>query len=54
MYLEFALFLLSAVLFFKMGAEGLQYTIFGALYLLSTIVAIVITVRLRRTVETLS
>jgi membrane-bound metal-dependent hydrolase YbcI (DUF457 family) len=54
MYLEFALFLLFTVLFFRMGAEGLPYTIFGALYLLSTIVAIAITIRMRRTVETLS
>jgi membrane-bound metal-dependent hydrolase YbcI (DUF457 family) len=51
-YLELALFLIFTVLFFTAGAEGLPYMIFGALYLLSTIVAMVITIRMRKTVET--
>lgn len=54
MYIQFALFLLFTVLFFRLGANGLPYTVFGALYLLSSIVAIVVTIRMRRTVETLS
>lgn len=53
-YIEFALFIVFAVLFFRMGAEGLQYTIFGALYLISMIVAIVMTIQMRKTVESLS
>jgi membrane-bound metal-dependent hydrolase YbcI (DUF457 family) len=50
-YIEFALFILFTVLFFSIGAAGLQSTIFGALYLLSMIIGIVITIRMRRTVE---
>lgn len=53
-YIEFVLFLVFAVLFFSFGAAGLQYTIFGALYLISMIVAIVITIQMRKTVESLS
>ena len=53
-YIEFALFILFTFLFFYAGAEGLQYTIFGALYLLSLIVAIVVTIQMKKTVETLS
>ena len=52
-YLEFALFIIFTILFFSMGLRGLQYTIFGALYLLSAIVAMVITIRMRKTVEAL-
>jgi len=52
-YVEFALFVLFTVLFFIIGTKGLHYTIFGALYLVSLIVAIVMTVRMKRTVETL-
>lgn len=52
-YIEFALFILFTLLFFMIGAEGLIYTIFGALYLLSLILAIVVTVRMRKTVEAL-
>jgi membrane-bound metal-dependent hydrolase YbcI (DUF457 family) len=52
-YVEFALFILFTVLFFSAGAEGLSYTIFGALYLLSLVVGIVITIRMRRTVESI-
>jgi membrane-bound metal-dependent hydrolase YbcI (DUF457 family) len=53
-YVEFVLFLVFAVLFFSLGAQGLQYTIFGALYLLSMIIAIVITIQMRKTVEGLT
>lgn len=41
-------------LFFSIGAEGLPRTILGVLYLLSIIIAIVITIRMSKTVETLS
>ena len=53
-YIEFTLFILFTLLFFMNGAGGLPYTIFGALYLVSLILAIVLTVRMRQTVETLS
>jgi hypothetical protein len=53
MYIEFVLFVIFTILFFIMGAQGLPYIIFGALYLVSVIVAIVITIRMRKTVETL-
>lgn len=53
-YIEFVLFLVFAVLFFRSGAEGLQYMVFGALYLISTVIAIVITIQMRKTVETIS
>jgi membrane-bound metal-dependent hydrolase YbcI (DUF457 family) len=53
-YIEFALFIVFAVLFFRTGAGGLQYTIFGALYLLSMIIAIVMTIQMRKTVESFS
>jgi membrane-bound metal-dependent hydrolase YbcI (DUF457 family) len=53
-YIEFALFFVFAVLFFSVGAESLQYTIFGGLYLISMLIAIVITIQMRKTVESLS
>jgi membrane-bound metal-dependent hydrolase YbcI (DUF457 family) len=53
-YIEFALFIVFVVLFFSLGTEGLHYTIFGALYLISMIIAIVITIQLRTTVEDLA
>jgi membrane-bound metal-dependent hydrolase YbcI (DUF457 family) len=53
-YIEFALFILFTFLFFALGAEGIAYTIFGAFYLLSMIIAIVITIQMRKTVESLS
>lgn len=53
-YIEFALFIIFVVLFFMIGAGGLPYMVFGALYLLSMIVAIVITVQMRKTVESIS
>lgn len=52
-YIELALFFLFTLLFFMLGADGLPYTIFGALYLLSIIVAIVMTIQMRKTLETL-
>jgi membrane-bound metal-dependent hydrolase YbcI (DUF457 family) len=54
MYIEFGLFILFTALFFRIGAEGLPRTIFGVLYLLSIIIAIVITIQMSKTVETLS
>ena len=53
-YIEFVLFFLFTLLFFVLGADGLLYTVFGALYLLSMIIAIVITIQMRKTVESLS
>ena len=50
-YVQFALFILFTLMFFVMGTKGLQYTIFGALYLLSMIIAMVVTIRMRRTIE---
>lgn len=52
-YVEFVLFIVFTALFFGIGAKGLPYTVFGALYLLSLIVGIVITIRMRRTVESI-
>lgn len=53
MYIEFILFVLFTVLFLTIGTKGLVYQAFGGLYLLSLIVGIVITIRMKRTVETL-
>lgn len=50
-YIQFSLFLLFTVLFFSMKASALPYTIFGALYLFSLILAIVLTIQMRRTIE---
>ena len=52
-YAQFILFALFTFLFIFMPALPLLYTIFGALYLVSLIAAMTITVRLRKTVETL-
>ena len=54
MYIQFVLFLVFTVLFFTLGADGIQYIVFGGLYLLSLTIAIGITMRMRRTVETVS
>ena len=51
MYIEFALFVLFAALFFIVGTKGLLYQVFGGLYLLSLIVAMVLTIQMRHTVE---
>jgi len=53
-YIELALFVLFTVAFFVLGAKGLLYQVFGGLYLLSLIVSVVITIRMKQTVETLS
>jgi len=50
-YVEFALFILFMALFFILGVKGLHHTIFGALYLVSLIVSIVMTIQMRKTVE---
>lgn len=52
-YIEVALFLLFTVLFFTMGTAGLLYQAFGGLYLLSSILAIMITIQMKNTVETI-
>jgi LexA-binding, inner membrane-associated putative hydrolase len=52
--LQFALFILFTLVFFILGAGGLQHTVFGALYLISMIITMVITVRMRQTIETIS
>lgn len=52
-YIEFGLFVLFTAVFFIMGSKGLQSQVFGGLYLLSLIVGIVITIRMKRTVETI-
>jgi len=52
-YIEFGLFVLFTVLFFAIGTKGLHYRIFGVLYLVSMIIAMVMTYRMRDTVETL-
>lgn len=51
---QFVLFVLFTVLFFTVSSTGLPYTIFGALYLVSMIVAVVVTVQMRKTIETFS
>ena len=51
---QFTLFILFTLMFFVMGTKGLQYTIFGGLYLISMIIAMSVTIRMRRTVETIS
>jgi len=53
-YVQLALFILFTGLFFTAGATGLPYTIFGALYLASMILAIVVTIQMRKTIETLT
>lgn len=52
-YIEFALFALFTALFFLIGAKGLQYQAFGGLYLLSLVVAMVITTRMKATIESI-
>ena len=50
-YIELTLFIIFTAIFFTTGSEGLQYTIFGVLYLLSLIAAIILTIRMKDTVE---
>lgn len=52
-FVELMLFVVFTAWFFATGADGLQYTIFGALYLISLIAAVVITTRMKQTVEAL-
>jgi membrane-bound metal-dependent hydrolase YbcI (DUF457 family) len=52
-YIEFGLFVVFTVLFFAIGTRGLHYTIFGALYLVSLIIAMLMTYLMRNTVETI-
>ena len=52
-YIEFALFVLFTALFFIVGTRGLWYQVFGGLYLLSLILGMVVTVRMKSTVESL-
>lgn len=52
-YVELILFIVFTALFFTIGAKGLQYQVFGALYLISLIVGMVITTKMKRTVESL-
>jgi len=53
-YVQLALFLLFTVLFFTTGATGLPSTISGGLYLLSIIIAMTLTIQMRKTIETFS
>jgi membrane-bound metal-dependent hydrolase YbcI (DUF457 family) len=50
-YIEFGLFILFTALFFAIGTKGLHYTVYGGLYLVMIIVSIVMTIRMRRTLE---
>jgi hypothetical protein len=52
-FLQFALFILFTLMFFVMGTKGLHYTVFGALYLLSMIIAMIVTIRMRQTIESI-
>lgn len=50
-YAQFIIFVLFTALFFFMPEFPLLYTIFGAMYLVSLIAAVIITIQLRATVE---
>lgn len=52
-YIEFGLFVLFTGLFFVVGPSGLQYQVFGGLYLLSLIVSVLLTIQMRQTVESI-
>jgi len=52
-YLQFALFVLFTILFFFAATLPLLHTIYGALYLVSLMAAIVLTVNVREMVESL-
>jgi hypothetical protein len=47
------LFGLFTALFFAIGTKGLHYQVFGALYLISLIGGMVITTKMKDTVESL-
>jgi membrane-bound metal-dependent hydrolase YbcI (DUF457 family) len=51
MYVQFGLFVLFTLLFFFVPTLPLLYTIFGALYLVSLIAAMIITIQMQKTVE---
>jgi membrane-bound metal-dependent hydrolase YbcI (DUF457 family) len=51
--LQFALFALFTLMFFVLGVKGLHYTLYGAFYLLSLIITIVLTIRMRQTLDAL-
>ena len=50
-YIQFGLFILFTVMFFAIGTIGLHYKVFGVLYLLSMIIAMVVTIRMKQTLE---
>ena len=52
-YAQFVLFIVFTAVFFTIGTKGLIYTIFGALYLVSLIALVVITTKMKDTVESL-
>jgi hypothetical protein len=52
-YIEFVLFALFTMLFFIIGTKGLQYQVYGGLYLISLIAGLVITLQMKDTVESL-
>jgi len=52
-YIEFGLFVVFTLLFFLSGMNGLIYQIYGGLYLLSMIVSIVLSIRMKNTIEAL-
>jgi len=52
-YIELGLFIVFTGLFFTIGTTGLIYQVFGGLYLLSLIVGMVTTAKMRHTIETL-
>lgn len=51
--LQFTLFVLFTLMFFVLGTKGLHYTLYGGLYLLSLLITIILTIRMRRTVDVL-
>ena len=50
-YVEYALFIVFTALFFALGTKGLHYQAYGALYLVSLIAGMVITTKMKDTVE---
>lgn len=52
-YAELILFIVFTALFFSIGTKGVIYQVFGALYLISLIAGMVITTKMKQTVESL-
>jgi hypothetical protein len=52
-YIELGLFVAFTAYFFIVGTKGLIYQVFGALYLISLIVAMTITTKMKDTVESI-